>query len=295
MISKGFLLTVVIIPFILLYFSIVKTGLLSSFYNLFTSKRRSSPSEKKKVLFLFWHGLGDNILATPVIKQYKQTTGNYIGWAMLRRFRSAGLFDDNPHIDRLHWIPDAWNDFKNYSHGCRQVIKEGKAIKKEFGYDEICIIDHKSSSGHKIHRTAFEMGIGLDNDLHTQVYYDPEKIRPLYESISLPEEYVFFHGKTGAASKDLPLEKAREWLNRENIDLPVVSPDFTWDCREYPVAFAMDVMKRAKHIVVADSVMYHAAHAMDLYVDCAYFARGKEAWQVVHPLHPAKENVIFAI
>ena len=34
---------------------------------------------------------------------------------------------------------------------------------------------------------------------------------------------------------------------------------------------------------------------MDLYVDCTYFARGKEAWQVVHPLHSTKENVIFAI
>ena len=44
------------------------------------------------MLFLFWHGLGDNILATPVIKQYKQATGNFVGWAMLSRFSKAGLF-----------------------------------------------------------------------------------------------------------------------------------------------------------------------------------------------------------
>jgi hypothetical protein len=260
-----------------------------------TAKGQSRRSDKKKVLFLFWHGLGDNILITPVIRQYKQTTGNFVGWAMMRRLRHTGLFDDNPYIDRLHWISDVWNDFKNYSQGAKSVIKEGKAIKKEFGYDEVRIIAQKNISKHKIRWAADLMGVELDNDLHTQVYYDPEKIAHLYKTITLPEEYVFFHGKTGAPSKDLPLEKAKEWLQRKGIDMPIVSPDFTWNYKEYPLAFAMDVMKRAKHIVVADSVMYHAAHAMDLYIDYAYFARGKETWQLVRPLHTDKENVVFAL
>ena len=47
--------------------------------------------------------------------------------------------------------------------------------------------------------------------------------------------------------------------------------------------------------MVADSVMYHAAHAMDLYIDAVYFERGEEAWQAVHPLHSTKENVIFSL
>ncbi len=286
---------VVIIRFILLYFSIVKNNFLLSFFNLFNIKRESSLSEKKKVLFLFWHGLGDNILATPVIRQYKQTTGNFVGWAMPRKFRSAALFESNPYIDQLHWTSDAWHDFKNYSQGCKRVTKEGKAIKKEFGYDEICVIDHKSSSKHKIYRTADEMGIDLNDDLHTEVYYDPAQMKPLYKSISLPEKYVFFHGKTADPLKDFPLEKAKEWLKQKGIDLPVVSPDFSWNYKEYPIAFAMDVMKKAEHIVVADSVMYHAAHAMDLYIDAVYFERGEKAWQAVHPLHSTKENVIFSL
>jgi hypothetical protein len=35
-----------------------------------------------KTLIVFWHGLGDNILATPAIKKFKETTGDYIGWMM---------------------------------------------------------------------------------------------------------------------------------------------------------------------------------------------------------------------
>lgn len=251
---------------------------------------------RKRVLFVFWHGLGDNILATPAIKKYKLTTGNYIGWAMLRRFKKAALFEKNPYIDQLHWISDAWNDFKSYKYGCKQVIKEGKAIKKTFGYDEMRVIDHKSSSKHKIFRTADEMGITLEKDeVHTEVYYDPEELKPYYEKVDLPQEYVFFHGKTGVPSKDLPLELAKRWLKQHGINLPIISPDFTWDYREFPIAFAMDVMRKAKYIVVADSVMYHAAHAMDLYVDLAYFARGEEAWRVVHPLHSNKENVVYSL
>ncbi len=273
----------------------MNNNFLSSFYNLLTVKGKSRRSDKKKVLFLFWHGLGDNILVTPVIRQYKQTTGNFVGWAMMRRLRGASLFDDNPYIDRLHWISDVWNDFKNYSQGAKSVIKEGKAIRKEFGYDEVCVIAQKNISKHKILWAADLMGVELGNDMHTQVYYDPEKIAHLYKTITLPEEYVFFHGKTGAPSKDLPLEKAKKWLRRKGIDLPIVSPDFTWNYMEYPLAFAMDVMKKAKHIVVADSVMYHAAHAMDLYIDYAYFARGKETWEIVRPLHSEKENVVFEL
>ena len=49
------------------------------------------------------------------------------------------------------------------------------------------------------------MGIDLDDDLHTQVYYDPEQIKPLYKSVSLPEKYVFFHGKTSVVITKLLL------------------------------------------------------------------------------------------
>ena len=109
-----------------------------------------------KVLFLFWHGLGDNILATPAIKAYKKAhPDHYIGWAMLWRFKSAQLW--NPHIDEYHWVNDAWNSFKTYKIGCEKVIKEAEHIASGNNYDKLIVIDHKSSNNHKIYRNADAM------------------------------------------------------------------------------------------------------------------------------------------
>ena len=77
-----------------------------------------------KTLFLFWHGLGDNILATPAIKKYKETTGDSVGWAMCKEFESAGLFDLNPHIDNLHWVSNPWRGAECFPKGCLNTIRE---------------------------------------------------------------------------------------------------------------------------------------------------------------------------
>jgi len=247
----------------------------------------------KRVLFVFWHGLGDNILATPAIRKYKQTTGNFVGWAMLRRFKAAELFKQHPCVDQVHWVSDAWNDFGPYAKGRVAVTKEAKALAVKHDYDELKIIMHQDRGSHKIPGTAAEMGVMLGSDVHTEVYYNTTEVRALVKAASLPDEYVFFHGSTGLPKKDLPRTAAEAWLHRRGVDLPLVSPDFTWDHTKMPISFALEVMRGAKHIVVVDSVMYHAAHAMDLKVDLAYFARGLSVWKRVHPLHVAKETISY--
>lgn len=249
-------------------------------------------SKPRKTLFVYWHGLGDNILATPAIRKYKQTTGNFVGWAMMRRFQPAELFKQNPYVDQLHWTSDAWNDFKSYAIGRAKVTAEAKAIAKKHGYDELKVIGHKDRKCSKILCTAAEMGVALNGDVHTEVYYKPEELQPFFKAIPIPDEFVFFHGVTGFAPKDWPQESVEQWLRQQGIELPVVSSDM-WDHTKIPIAFAIEVMRRAKYIVVADSVMYHAAHALDLKVDLAYFERGVGVWQRVHPLHPNKETIIY--
>ena len=249
-----------------------------------------------KTLFVFWHGLGDNVLATPVIKKYKESTGNHIGWCMLRRFLGSKFFDDFPYVDDVYGISDVWNDFKSFNQGVGAVKQEAEKIKKEHGYDKIVIVSHKSSNKHKIYRTADEMGVELqEHEIKTFYSYDPNKIKEHYNHIDIPNEYVFFHGKTGLAIKDLPVEYVKKYMKNNNIDLPIVSPDFSWDVRSIPIAFGVDVMRKAKHIVVADSVFYHFAHAYDMNIDLAYFKKGKGVWDKVHPLHSNKEKIIYSL
>jgi hypothetical protein len=252
----------------------------------------------KKVLFVFWHGLGDNILATPCIRQYKLQTGNSIGWMMIERIKSAQFFNDNPYIDNIHWCPDAWKIYgeRLYKYGALEVFKEAKKIALEYKYDDIKFISHGSSSKHKIFRTADEMGIELDTgDLHTEFHYNPENCKEHLSKIKLPEKYVFFNGRTGVKKKNLPIEFVRTHMKKESIDLPIVSPDFSWDISKVPMSVCAEVLKRASNIYVADSAIYHLAHALDLKIDLAYFQRGKRIWDIVKPLHENTENVIFSL
>jgi len=233
-----------------------------------------------KVLFLFWHGLGDNILATPAIKAYKQQhPDHYIGWAMLRRFQSAQLW--NPHIDEYHWVSDAWNDFRSYQEGCKQVINQAEVIKLEYGYDKLIVIDHKSSGKHKIYRNADEMGVAV-TDLKTEFYFQ----YPVQELV-MPTT-IFFHGKTGVKNKDLDISHVPNYFNHSmiyanaNIDKPC------WYWAEH--------LKSAAKVYVTDSVYFHIACALGRKPDVAYFARGKYIFDVVKPLHmDVSSSVIYEL
>ncbi len=251
----------------------------------------------KKVLFVFWHGLGDNSSVTPALRKYKKLTGNYIGWAMLRRFKPARVMDSNPHINAIHWTSDAWNDHGRYSNGVEAVIKEGYNIGKEFGYDEVIPI-HFDGNIHRIHRGARDMGVTLDPDeLHPEFFYNEEEIAYYYDEIDIPDKYVFFHGKAGHWKKSWDYEWVKRYLKREGIDLPVVSPDFTWSDQHVPISFAMDVMKKATIRIIVDSSTYYLAHAMDIPMDLVYFKRGRRVYNQNRPVwdDPAPEKVIFRL
>jgi ADP-heptose:LPS heptosyltransferase len=115
-----------------------------------------------KVLFVYWHGLGDNVLATPAIKKYKTTTGHHVGWMMQGRFKSAELFKHNPYVDQLHWCSDAWNMPGGIGMGSRHVMMQAEAVALKHNYDKVIPITHANKRLHKIHRTAQEMGVSLE-------------------------------------------------------------------------------------------------------------------------------------
>ena len=237
-----------------------------------------------KVLFLFWHGLGDNILATPAIKAYKeQHPDHYIGWAMLRRFQSAQLW--NPYIDEYHWVSDAWNDFRSYQEGCKQVIIEAKQIERTDGrYDKLIVIDHKSSGKHKIYRNADEMGVTV-TDPKTEFYFQ-------YPKCNHVNDYYFFHGNTGVKAKDIKLSELLEHLHGfEKTIIKWWSADIN-----KPLWYWAERLMFARKIYVADSVYFHIACALGIKPTLSYFARGKPVFDVVKPLHmDVSSSVIYEL
>jgi len=233
-----------------------------------------------KVLFLFWHGLGDNILATPAIKAYKQQhPDHYIGWAMLRRFQSAQLW--NPHIDEYHWVDDAWNDFEDYNEGCVKVAEEAINIANDNDYDDMIVIDHKSSGKHKIYRNADEMGVTVD-DPQTEFYFQ-------YPRADRGYGYSFWHGKTGVNTKDVSQFDIERIYGK--IEHPITNADIN-----KPLWYYAECLAGADKIYTVDSVYFHIACALGRKPDVSYFARGKAIFDVVKPLHmDVSSSVIYAL
>jgi len=102
-----------------------------------------------KLLVVYPHGLGDCILATPALRERKKQTDDFIGFAMLERFRSSDLFAHNPYVDEVLYTKDAWNDFPSFEVGCQAVEQQCVSLALEKGYDRVIFVKH-SPSGSKI-------------------------------------------------------------------------------------------------------------------------------------------------
>ena len=75
----------------------------------------------KNLLILYPHGLGDCILLTPVLRNYFFNTGKKAAVAVLERFKTAQMFDNNPYVSEIIYTADAWNDFENAEIGFKTV------------------------------------------------------------------------------------------------------------------------------------------------------------------------------
>lgn len=256
-----------------------------------------------KVLIVYPHGLGDCILATPAIREYKKQTGNFIGFATLERFRSAELFKHNPYVDEIVYTKDAWNDFPNFRVGKEAVETFCWEYAKEHKYDEIKMIDHSPDGSKildcfKILRRGLPIEESSESDVlpyyHTEVYLtdeDREWAENTIKGIGGDSSQLgFIHSETGVPSKDLPRRYGIDWIAKKFGSIPWFEA-----VKAQPITNAFALLKRATAICVTDSVYYHAAGAMDKDIDLAYFARGPQVYHRVKPLHKVKQNIVYEL
>ena len=137
-----------------------------------SEKRRGSSAgvittrAAKRRLLVFWHGIGDNIMATPALRALrKKYPYDHIGYMYLRRIHKDRLMEGTPYLDALYTCSDAWDDYANYETGVRAVIEEAKAVARQEGYDEVIPITMRACSleRHRIDRIAYELGVELDS------------------------------------------------------------------------------------------------------------------------------------
>lgn len=225
-----------------------------------------------RILFGFWHGIGDLILATPSFRQYQAIhPDTKMSIAVSKSLLSSGLLDFCPYFEHKLEIPSVWES------GIESIEEAIEPYKTTYGFDAIKLI-HQSPyyryGIHKIERTAREMGVYPLKNTETEIFLDlkheQEALQWLKENNLIQNKYIFLNRKSAFFEKELPKEMAMNFIQKKFPELPVVEP-----CVSFPlqhINFTFAILKHAAKVVVVDSAMMHAADALKKPIDFAYFA-----------------------
>jgi len=243
------------------------------------------------ILLLFWHGLGDVIMATPafheLVTRYPDCR---FGIAVKKLVFDSEILSNCPYFDKIYEIPSVWES-KNYQQGLKNCLLKGKKIQKENGYEQLICIEQRPGwryGIHKIHRTANELGLGPLKTTQTEVYISHhdycEASQWLKENDFQENHYIFLHRKTGYPLKDMPGEAA-EKIIRQLPALPVIEVGKTYSINNRSISFSFALVEKARYIIVVDSVFMHAADALGKDITMAYFAIRPGIVDEVRPLN----------
>lgn len=241
-------------------------------------------------LIIYPHGLGDIILLTPALRAL---AGKGYHVAMLKRFAGTEILDYCPYIEPgcCHYVlPDPWNN-----PGGRNATKAaGCKLARELKMTPTWVWHLPGK--HKIHENFRQLGT-VSQNLQTEFWWTRQHMAQATDFLSLHRYWIgFLHCSTGmpglstaAPKKDFPSEVGRAWLLRCGC-AGVVEVGVEMEM-SLPMPTQFLIMKAAHMVCLADSVFYHACHAMNKDVDFAYFGRGKGVWERVRPLHDHMEVV----
>ena len=250
-----------------------------------------------KTLLLYPHGLGDCILATPLLRTLHKR-GDEVGFATLERFRSARLLDNCPYVQELFYTKDAWNDFPSFEVGMQHLAQVCLHWIKERGYQLFVPVKHGPKE-HKIIANYLRVGIDpfgpdFDESLQTEVWITPED-EEAAKRYKPEQPYAFIQTRTGVPAKDLPIGFGQAYARNHGIpDFVEVGISFRYD--EIPIGAQFALLRDASMVIIPDSVFFHAACALGKAIDFVYFARGRGIHDRVHPLEgPHKYNPVYQL
>ena len=223
-----------------------------------------------KELFVSYHGLGDNILLTPVLRKYKEDNPEVsIGFTHLKRLPVNELLEECPYIDEFIPVSDAWNDFENVTVGFNTVMEEAKMHASNNGYDKVTAITTSPNLGitHKVHRAAHELGLAV-SDYKTEispkitddVMAEADKFLEAVE-----EPYVFLHLKTGNPPKDINKDIIATFLSNVSPMQTIEYGSKSIPAHHLPlgnIPLEMEILSRCSKVICADSFIMHAACAL---------------------------------
>lgn len=251
-------------------------------------------------LFLSFHGLGDNILLTPVLRKYKGLNPDvFVGLTHLRRLPVPELLRECPYVDEWLGISDAWNDYESFEIGYKAIVEEAKKYASVLKYDEIIPITMSPQLGivHKIHRAAHELGITVE-EYRTEIFpavTNKEK-EMADEFLSVVEKpYIFLHLQTGNAPKNISGSTVEKFLSGVSPMQVIEYGSKIIPAHHLPIGnipLEMEILSRCSKVVCADSFIMHAAGALGIPTTAVFLLTPPE-WVI--PLHETPIEVYVKV
>lgn len=217
-----------------------------------------------KALILHSHGLGDNILLTPHLRElHKQ--GYTVDLMARKEVKESHLFDECPYVNEIIEITSPWSA-ESPDKQRIENLKEFKKSAKKYDWSGAALHDDWDFNEHKIDMTSRELNLPI-TDKKPEVFISDENWAKAKEFVG-DRKFIFIHRLV----KDHPAHtwmEAGEWAKKNFIITDHLYTDDKplWETfDDINVSFA--IMALASHRILCSSVFVHAAEAMGLYIDC---------------------------
>lgn len=232
----------------------------------------------KKALVLYWHGLGDVIILTPVLRElYKN---GYIVDLMCRKsVETSHLLDDCTYTNNLFIVENPHRSSKGFMPQATENVQMLKNLASD--YDWHGLANHLNQPfPDKIKENFKETGVS-HNDYELEVFI-PKEIEGFtlnYIKENYPNGYIFNH--TMIEFHTGHNWDSSEWIKENLPILPIIDTGvggnhyMKWD----DIRICFILAREAKYRVLSSSVFVHACDAMNVDIEVINYGKpDRKVW-----------------
>lgn len=231
----------------------------------------------KKALVLYWHGLGDVIILSPVLRELHKR--GYVVDLMCREaVRTSHLLDSCIYVDKLITVENPWQSPKGFSLQANQNIKDFKELLID--YDWWGQANHMGPFTDKIVRNFEETRLTTtDYSLEVFIPDNVEELALKYIEENYPDGYIFNH----TMIEFHPAHKwdSSTWIKDNLPSLPIIDTGVgenhykKWE--DIRISFVL--AREATHRVLSSSVFVHACDAMGVDMEVINYGKpDRKVW-----------------
>jgi len=235
-------------------------------------------SKSKKALILYWHGLGDVIMLTPVLR-YLHQQGYDVHLMCRPEVHRTSLLHHCQYIQSFIEVGNPWRAICGFDKQKKANRDLFHKFSQKYQWSAECL--HEQIIGQcKIQTNIHECGLSqIDKKLEIFVSEEVEQNVLRYIEKYYPDGYIFKH--TQVEFHPTHNWDSDEWIQDNLPDLPIVDTGLGGShYRIHPdINYSFVLAREAQHRVLSSSVFVHACEAMGVTMDVINYGRpDRKVW-----------------